>query len=1079
MAKAYGILSPGTTDTTPPTQPGNFTGSASSATVVNLTWTASTDNIGVAGYQVYRDGAPIGTITGLAFQDAGLSPSTQYSYELRAYDEAGNNSVAAGPTLITTNSNTAPVWSLGNASYNTGDSVSIALDSFCSDADGDTLTYSLASGTLPAGLSLSGTRNELLSGVASTASTYNFTLSASDGITSTPVSLTHTVSTLDTTAPDAPPAPTINTFSSSTVTLGLSNAISAAPSDHAGFEIWRSTDGVTFGKRSGASLITATTWQDTGLSSGTLYYYALKDQDTSGNISDLGTSSSVTTQETGIVSYTVPNVSFNIDGGVQTVDLSSYYTSSIPSGETVSSVELSNASSALPAGVTLDSQTGVLTFDDNNRTASTTSGVVVDVSTSGAITSFTLTDSSTGIDRPVTMGLPFGEGVLASGSGVVVKDPNGNLLPTQWDQLATWRTDGSVLHGAFTFLTNSSGSNSGTYSIVTGGSATGTAVSKTEIAASGFDAVITADIGGTVYSLSAKDLLDGTVTPRKDYTHMTGPLMSSFCLGGPLRTSGGSAHTSVQGHFEIRAYKVNNSIDRVWACCVLENTGADNDLGDVITADVTVTVGSNTIKSKTAFSIYADARYPVRGWWGNDPSIYASLDTSYIQSTALVPSYRNTSVPGSTLDALPSSADWNQTGLSAATPNVGWQRDLAPLPRYCAYYLVTGDQRAWNAMRAVEDQWGWHFWRFGSSLSKPRSEVTGHPIDLATDGRASGIRGYTGSNRFTAERGSSIPSSSQQTDPEHQSAKGYLAYLVTAEMYDLETVLFSGIEAWINERPGAYLGTINGRQWGITGAVRAHAWLFRNITNAGVATPDAHPLKSTMDAAVVNAISENRTRMPAASAGDTGLILTDGTGNAVIYPETETPNPNDAGSTAGSDSVGMAQWMEDWLNWALAFAYARGYGSELDVDGFFDWKMASTLGRFGTTSDWNWAFTSFAIGVRDLGEGQPSGPSAFYTSWSEIFQKNIADRSDYPGRQVSGGPWYKHGGDKATGGSLNQMSSYDTTSTSDTSPLPVLSQLVNLGYPGAQEAWNLLENSSTQAEVPGWENAPEFSVAPL
>lgn len=302
MAKGYGVLSPGgqVTDTIAPSVPGSVQASATSATTGTSSWAASTDNVGVAGYQVYRNGTPLGTTTELSYPHTGLTPSTQYSITVSAFDAAGNSSAAGGPAVFTTPANAAPVWSLSNQSYNTGTAVNIALDSFCTDADGDTITYSLVSGTLPTGLSLSGARNQTLSGTVTAAGTYNLTLGASDGIASRQDrAVTFTVTTPDTTPPGPPSAPTVASYGSSSITL---NMPTSAASDHASYTVQRSTDGSTYGNR--ATGITASTWQDTGLSSSTTYHYRLIDVDTSGNASTAGSSVSQTTASIGSGSNT-------------------------------------------------------------------------------------------------------------------------------------------------------------------------------------------------------------------------------------------------------------------------------------------------------------------------------------------------------------------------------------------------------------------------------------------------------------------------------------------------------------------------------------------------------------------------------------------------------------------------------------------------------------------------------------------------------------------------------------------------------------------------------------------------------
>ncbi len=86
-------------DTTAPTVPTGLAGTATSATAIRLTWTASTDPSsgaapasGVAGYRIYRGGAQIGTATSTTYTDTGLTTGTTYSYQVVAVDAAGNAS---------------------------------------------------------------------------------------------------------------------------------------------------------------------------------------------------------------------------------------------------------------------------------------------------------------------------------------------------------------------------------------------------------------------------------------------------------------------------------------------------------------------------------------------------------------------------------------------------------------------------------------------------------------------------------------------------------------------------------------------------------------------------------------------------------------------------------------------------------------------------------------------------------------------------------------------------------------------------------------------------------------------------
>ena len=69
---------------------------------INLSWSASTDNVGVTGYQIYRGGTLLTTVTGTSYSNTGLTPSTSYSYYVRATDAAGNFSGNSNTASATT-----------------------------------------------------------------------------------------------------------------------------------------------------------------------------------------------------------------------------------------------------------------------------------------------------------------------------------------------------------------------------------------------------------------------------------------------------------------------------------------------------------------------------------------------------------------------------------------------------------------------------------------------------------------------------------------------------------------------------------------------------------------------------------------------------------------------------------------------------------------------------------------------------------------------------------------------------------------------------------------------------------------
>lgn len=92
----------GPPDTEKPTKPMNLSATAVSSSQVDLAWTASTDNVGVAGYKIFRNDTQIDTTSTNFYSDVSVSPSTIYSYYVVAYDAARNDSDPSNIDVVTT-----------------------------------------------------------------------------------------------------------------------------------------------------------------------------------------------------------------------------------------------------------------------------------------------------------------------------------------------------------------------------------------------------------------------------------------------------------------------------------------------------------------------------------------------------------------------------------------------------------------------------------------------------------------------------------------------------------------------------------------------------------------------------------------------------------------------------------------------------------------------------------------------------------------------------------------------------------------------------------------------------------------
>lgn len=124
FSTAVTVKTPSAPDTQAPSVPLGLSANAASASQINLAWQASTDNIGVTNYDVYRGSTKIATVSTTSFGDTGLQANTAYSYTVQARDAAGNTSAPSAAASATTK--TAQIASIirGQVTSNRGGPVS-------------------------------------------------------------------------------------------------------------------------------------------------------------------------------------------------------------------------------------------------------------------------------------------------------------------------------------------------------------------------------------------------------------------------------------------------------------------------------------------------------------------------------------------------------------------------------------------------------------------------------------------------------------------------------------------------------------------------------------------------------------------------------------------------------------------------------------------------------------------------------------------------------------------------------------------------------------------------------------------
>lgn len=275
-------------DTQPPAAPSNLAASNVAQTSLTLTWTASTDNVGVTGYDVYSGSSLLGNVTGTSASVTGLTANTAYSFTVKAKDAAGNVSPSSNvvnvTTLVATDTQAPTAPSNLAASNITQTSLSLTWNA-STDNMGVT-GYDVYRGSSLI-QTVTGTSAAVSGLTANTA--YSFSVKARDAAGNiSPSSNVVNVTTLPVPDTEAPTAPSNLAATNITQTsLTLTWTASADNVGVTGYDVY-----------SGSSLlgsVTGTSAAITGLTANTAYSFSVKAKDAAGNLSPSSNVVNVTT----------------------------------------------------------------------------------------------------------------------------------------------------------------------------------------------------------------------------------------------------------------------------------------------------------------------------------------------------------------------------------------------------------------------------------------------------------------------------------------------------------------------------------------------------------------------------------------------------------------------------------------------------------------------------------------------------------------------------------------------------------------------------------------------------------------
>jgi chitodextrinase len=261
-------------DTTAPSTPTALTKTAATATSVSLSWTGSTDNVGVTGYKIYRGGTQVGTSATTSFTNTGLAPSNNYSFTVAANDAAGNTSAQSTALAAATTPDTTAPATPAAPTMTTRTLTSITLGWAASTDNVGVTGYKIYRGGTQVGTSATTSYTD--NGLTPNTS-YSYTVAANDaaGNTSTQSTAAPFTTLADTTAPTVPTGLASPSQTTTSVTLTWTGS-----TDNVGVTGYKIYQG---GTQVGTSA--SPTFTHTGLTAGTQYSYTIASYDAAGNTS--------------------------------------------------------------------------------------------------------------------------------------------------------------------------------------------------------------------------------------------------------------------------------------------------------------------------------------------------------------------------------------------------------------------------------------------------------------------------------------------------------------------------------------------------------------------------------------------------------------------------------------------------------------------------------------------------------------------------------------------------------------------------------------------------------------------------
>lgn len=454
------------------------------------------------------------------------------------------------------------------------------------------------------------------------------------------------------------------------------------------------------------------------------------------------------------------------------------------------------------------------------------------------------------------------------------------------------------------------------------------------------------------------------------------------------------------------------------------------------------------------------ARYDITAWIGTNPLVTPKHDTTYLNKTKLVPNIWKTGPSGGAISAFSSTVYTPGSHLSYTDSMgaAGYQAQIGLLPLWDALYLSSqGNATMYNAVvehaRAI-NSYGIVY--VDQSTRNP-FKITSYPT-----WSASGAGGAGGDVGSTVGSGGATLS----WEYAHFPSAGYLAYILTADYYYLESCVMNAGAVYMNESSGHGSGVnryLNGQN-------RARAWAFRSISQAAAMVPDGNTVMGDYATWLATMMTTRATAV-ASNTAMAKLIGYDTLFNSRLYSDASL-------APDGQLCAGTAPWEHHFTTMALGMAGdIEPVAVMTNLLAYRDYLLAAPVWITGglTTAEYNFGYAgAYTVNIRI---GAPVGGAFDAVQANDLIPPDLGAIYTDTYSTAPGSLLYNPGTSVLTGTSGGLPS--DATGYW-ANMLPALAYAVDGGKTGAAASFARLTGASnfSAQNTAGYENIPQFGIMP-